>query len=183
MIRRAMWRVWIKFKTMPILLKIFMLLCIVGIVWSKGKVKEEDERRQREMQRERRETQMERMMAEVAKSHIEGNVPSQADFDRFLQRDLTAYFRKAAGKPVTVRYELLRDGPTQTGVAYPKYYLWVKVFRDGKQSDEGAVRVAAIAKREFGVAEYLPKAEMQKQPEQIYSVFPATVGDKIKERL
>jgi hypothetical protein len=62
----------------------------------------------------------------VAQSHIDANVPSAEQFHSLLKRDLQAFFSNRHGSSVTVSYELLRDGPTQTGIAYPKYYAWVK---------------------------------------------------------
>jgi hypothetical protein len=122
-------------------------------------------------------------MAAIAESHIKGNVPPPSRFDRYLRRDLTAYFTRSTGKKVTVQYEFLREGPTQTGIAYPKYYLWVKVRSGRKLVDEGAVRVAAIDRQRFAVTHYLPKAEMKKAPEAIDGVFPLPVGDRIRQRL
>ena len=96
-------------------------------------------------------------MAAIAESHIKGNVPPQSRFDRYLRRDLTAYFTRSTGKKVTVQYEFLREGPTQTGIAYPKYYLWVTVHTGTKLVDEGAARAAAIDRRRFEVTHYLPE--------------------------
>jgi hypothetical protein len=119
----------------------------------------------------------------IAESHIKGNVPAKPTFDKYLKRDLAAYFAKSTGKKVAVEYEFLRDGPTQTGISYPKYYLWVKA-RTGKQiSDEGAMRVAAIDQQRFEVTHFLPKAAMKKDAGQINAVFPLPVGDRIRQRL
>src|SRR5690242_21832060 len=63
----------------------------------------------------------------LALSHIEAHVPSEREFDAFLTRDLEHYFTTKEKKNVTVTYELLRDMPTQTGIAYPKFYAWVIV--------------------------------------------------------
>ncbi len=64
----------------------------------------------------------------VSLSHVEANVPPQKEFDEILARDLQAYFQDLKGKQVGVQYEFLRRGPTQVGVAYPKFYLWVKIY-------------------------------------------------------
>src|SRR5213078_4351122 len=80
----------------------------------------------------------------IAESHIRANLPDKKNFDKFLKRDLEQYFKDSLQKTVHVEYELLRKGPTQTGIAYPKFYAWVTI-RDGeKVIDQGAVRVAAI---------------------------------------
>ena len=75
------------------------------------------------------------VFASVGESNIEGNIPEPQDFDRFLKRDLESYFAQPNGRKVTVEYELLRDGPSQAGTAYPKYYAWVDVF-DGTRRIE-----------------------------------------------
>ena len=120
-------------------------------------------------------------MKEIADSHLRGNIPKGAAFDRYLRRDLTAYFAKATGKKVTVAYEFLRDGPTQSGVSYPKYYLWVTVRLGKKKLDEGAVRVAAINRERFEVTDFLSKVAMKKDPAEIDEVFPQSVGEKIRQ--
>ena len=104
-------------------------------------------------------------MDEVAKSHIEANVPKGKRFDEYLKRDLRAYFCKDE-KECSVEYELLRDGPTQTGIAYPKYYLWVKVVAGQKLTSEGAVRVAAIEQRTFDITHFLSRRDIvESQPQ------------------
>ena len=119
----------------------------------------------------------------IAASHIEANVPSEQDFDVFMKRDLEQYFREEKKQPVTVDYELLRNGPTQSGTAFPKFYAWVIVKADGVIIEEGAVRVAAMEKKRFGVYEYLSQAEIERDVEKIYRVFPGEVADKIKKKL
>ena len=119
----------------------------------------------------------------VAESHIKANVPDSADFHTLMQRDLEAYFRKRAKVPVKVTYELLRDGPTQTGIAYPKFYVWVNVTRAGKKIDEGAVRLAAIGKKCFDVTDFLSVIEIKGNPEAIYKVFPRPVCVKIMAKI
>jgi hypothetical protein len=52
------------------------------------------------------------------------DIPEPASFRSILIRDLTKYFAPQYGDDIAVDYQLFRDGPTITGVAYPKYYLW-----------------------------------------------------------
>ncbi len=74
----------------------------------------------------------------IEQSHIDGNVPAPKDFQSFLIRDLQKHFSSLLKKKVRVEYELLRDGPTQVGIAYPKYYAWVKIYGTGaSQSSKG----------------------------------------------
>jgi len=121
----------------------------------------------------------------VQNSHTQGNVPKQ--FDKLLKRDLITYFQEIYKENVTVEYELLRDIPTQVGVALPKYYIWVKIYGQisGQKTllDEGAVKVAAVEKTHFTVLNYLAIADLKKSPERINQVFPLALGDKIRARL
>lgn len=78
---------------------------------------------------------------------------------------------------------MLRDGPTQAGVAYPKFYVWVRVFEGASVVDQGAVRLAAIEKREFQVTDFLSERTIRADPKVIYRVFPAPVCDRINGKL
>lgn len=118
---------------------------------------------------------------ELAQSHIEGNAPAETDFDKLLKRDLTAYFTKSKGKGTSVTYLFLREGATQSGVSYPKYYLWVSIHRNKKLIETGAVRVAAIDQEYFDITDYLSKSQILKNPKAIDSVFPAPVCIKIRQ--
>lgn len=128
-------------------------------------------------------SQAQRIIDQVAGSHIEGNVPSKSDFDSFMRRDLASYFKSMTGKAVEIQYEFLRDGPTQTGVAYPKFYLWVKLFENNTIINQGAIRVAAIEKIRFEVTDFLGKDEITMNPEAIYSIFPRPVCDRIRDKM
>ena len=120
-------------------------------------------------------------MTAIANSHIEANVPKGKAFDEFLKRDLTSYFCEDA-QSCRVEYELLRKGPTQTGIAYPKYYAWVKCLMSDKLKSEGAVRLAAIEQVRFDVTTFIPASEISKDPEQVRAVFPAPLVDDIIKR-
>src|SRR5947207_2603810 len=90
------------------------------------------------------------LLQDIQRSHIEANLPLPGDFDRLLRRDLGAYFSKQRGRNVVrVDFEMLRDGPTQSGVSYPKFYLWVRIGDGMSTDDRGAVRVAAINRERF----------------------------------
>lgn len=118
----------------------------------------------------------------IRDSHIKANVPAEPDFDAFLKRDLKEFFHDVPGT-VVVEYELLRKVPTQSGVAFPKFYAWVVVKSDGKLVEEGAVRIAAIEKKEFEVVNYLTRADIERDGQRLAQLFPAEVVDKIKEKL
>lgn len=120
---------------------------------------------------------------DIADSHIRANVPDEKDFDNFLKRDLVSYFKELMKKDVTVEYELLRQGPTQAGIAFPKFYAWVSIKENGRLLEEGAVRLAAIEKKRFGIPNYLRKSDIERDPEKVYQVFPKPVGDKIRKKI
>lgn len=122
-------------------------------------------------------------LEQVAQSHIRGNVPPSSDFDKLLRRDLTTYFKQSNGKAVTVDYQLLHREPTQSGVALPKYYLWVKTYQGGKLIEEGAARGAAIKQKQFEFISYFSKTDMVEHPQLIDRTFPIPIGDKIKNRI
>jgi hypothetical protein len=119
--------------------------------------------------------------AAIQQSHIEGNVPAEAEFDAMLQRDLATYFSASASAGVSVSYEMLRKDPTQSGAAFPKYYVWVTVrSRDGAQR-KGAVRLAAVDKKQFNVTDFLPAEDIRTTPDRAGEIFPAALVPRIKE--
>jgi hypothetical protein len=119
-----------------------------------------------------------RMIEDIQKSHVDANIPDQFQFDSLLKRDLEKYFSKKS-KPVVVKWELLREVPTQSGVAYPKYYLWTKIYSDDKLSKEGAVRVAAVDKIRFDITDFVSIKEIKNHSQDIYTIFPSAVCDRI----
>ncbi|GAB4013753.1 hypothetical protein GCM10028808_33970 [Spirosoma migulaei] len=121
-------------------------------------------------------------MQQIQRSHIDANVPNKHKFDAYLKRDLEKYFSGKYGK-VSVKWEFLREGPTQSGVAYPKYYLWTKVYENETLITEGAARVAAIDQIEFDVRDFLSLPNIKKDIPGIYQIFPPAVCETIKLRL
>lgn len=122
------------------------------------------------------EAEQEQVLREIQRSYLEGNIPDTSHFETFLRRDLQAYF---GGRPVT--FEYLRHGPTQSGVSSPKYYFWVKI-RDPRSKqlwNQGAVRVAAVARTHFEVTTFLSLKDLKLVPEQAAIEFPRPVADKI----
>jgi len=117
----------------------------------------------------------------VAESHIEANIPPQELVDQLLARDLKNYFCRD-GKDCKIEYEFLRDGPTQSGTSYPKYYLWVKTIKGNTVAEEGAVRVAAVERKGFEVTHFLSREQISQSPSQVASVFPTALVDKINQK-
>src|SRR4051794_22699849 len=98
------------------------------------------------------------VMDDIARSHVDAYVPPPDKFQPLLRRDLALYFRKSKTEKVTVEPEMLRDGPTQSGLSFPKFYVWARVFTGGRLREEGAVRLAAVEGKRFDVTDYLSKA-------------------------
>lgn len=98
-----------------------------------------------------------------------------------MERDLHAYFEKTLSTTdkIHVQYQLLRDGPTQTGIGYPKFYVWAKIFSGDRVLTEGAVRVAAVDRTQFDVTGFLDKGQIAAEPEKVKSVFPSALNEQI----
>lgn len=114
--------------------------------------------------------------------HIEANVPDDGNFGPFLVRDLKSYFESTSKKPIHVEYDLLRDFPTQTGIAFPKYYAWVRILDGKTMIEQGAVRLAACHKTDFEVTDFVSKEQIKKNPEMIRAIFPAPLCPAIVSR-
>jgi hypothetical protein len=118
----------------------------------------------------------------ISQSHIDGNVPPDSIFDDLLRRDLLQYFHPLLGDRLTVDFELLRRGATQSGIAYPKFYLWVVVRRDGKPLNEGYARVAAVDRTGFTITDFIPRTAVADDSSILFAVFPAPVATAIMTR-
>ncbi len=113
-----------------------------------------------------------------AASQIERNGPSE-DFHLILRRDLAKYF--SADYPgAEIEYTMLRDAPTQSGVSFPKYYVWVKAGSGGATQAEGAVRLAAIDNDRFEVTDFVPRKRIIENPQILEQIFPPALVPKIK---
>ena len=119
-------------------------------------------------------------LAAAQRSHVDANVPDEKDFDAILKRDITAYVTDKDDKGISVTVELLRNGPTQSGVALPKFYVWI-VKRDAKGAimEEAAARIAAIERKKFDVIQYYTKQRIIAEPDLVKKVFPEDVYEKI----
>lgn len=117
----------------------------------------------------------------IAESHIDANVPKTQEFDAYMKRDLASYLCKSVDN-CRVEYQLLREGPTQTGISYPKFYVWAVCSQQDKVLTEGAARVAAIDKRGFTVTNFVTRKEIQESPRRIQELFPAALVPNILKR-
>jgi len=118
----------------------------------------------------------------LSASHVEANAPRASDFAGILQRDLTAYFASTGIEEPNVSFLMLRDGPTQSGIAYPKYYVWASVKSRGKHVTSGAARVVAINKERFEVANLVSRETILKSPETVRSLFPEALYERICQK-
>ena len=123
-----------------------------------------------------------KLLQEVRQSHLDGNIPDKEQFDSLLKRDLEKHFSALYGT-VTVNSEFLRVGPTQSGVSYPKYYLWTEINIGQKLVSEGAVRVAAIDKTKFEITDYVDINQIKNKSIDIHNIFPRAVCEKIESHL
>lgn len=81
-----------------------------------------------------------------------------------------------------MEYQLLRNSPTQSGIAYPKFYAWVKVFSGSELLQEGAVHLAAIEKIRFEVTRFVSKEDITHDPQPLAHIFPAPLIPLILEK-
>jgi hypothetical protein len=114
--------------------------------------------------------------------HVQANAPDYATFNRMLARDLNAYFAANGFSTPDTSFELLRRQATQSGVAYPKFYLWIRTRSADGRSISGAVRVAAVEKQRFDVTDFLSAAEITAEPSRVGTVFPAPLVQGIIDR-
>lgn len=93
-----------------------------------------------------------------------------------------ALFSELKGQyPSLTRVEprFLRDGPTVTGVAVPKYYFWVRLFSHEKAFDAVAVRAALDGDR-LDVLQVVPRADIRRDPAMLRTIFPADLIPEIE---
>ena len=122
------------------------------------------------------------VFARLRASHIDGNVPAASDFQKLLRRDVSAYLIRSGAKPSTLAIELLRDGPTQSGVSYPKFYLWVRAITSQGTVVEGAMRVAAVERTHFDVLQFATMAAIRNATAELPATFPAQLIPLIEAR-
>ena len=119
----------------------------------------------------------------TSSSHIAANTPEGVEFNLILARDLNAYAQRSRGNAIEARYELLRKGPTQSGVAFPKYYAWVELLNESREVVEsGAARLAAIDRAHFEITHFVSGNEIRSDPAVLRSVFPEALCGAIEAR-
>lgn len=123
-----------------------------------------------------------RAPAPVDDSHVSANVPPGAAFTALLRRDVRAYLNANRLLSKNLEIELLRTVPTQSGVSYPKYYIWVRTSDGAGHSLGGAMRVAAVDRVRFEITNFTPAAAIRSDPTVIDPVYPAVLIPLILQR-
>lgn len=112
----------------------------------------------------------------VQQSHVEANVPDAGNFNSLLKRDIISFLKaNDPGFTELVQVELLRNAPTQSGAAYPKFYAWVKYRTGAARTHQGAARLAAMDKVKFEVTNFVPASEAQSDRASVEKVFPSAL--------
>lgn len=125
---------------------------------------------------------MDQVMAQIREAQIAAHVPSNAQFDSLLRRDLTNYFEGTeTGGELQLDYQLLRETPTQSGIAHPKFYLWAQARSGDQVIKLGALRVAAIDRQRFEVHQFLSAATIRQDPQSAAEIFPKALLGNIYE--
>lgn len=108
-----------------------------------------------------------------------GNPASGNVIEKNFEKALENYFHTLTKKEISVEYEMLRFGGTETGIAFPKFYAWVIVRQGGSILTLGAVRVAKIDDNEFEITHFLTRSEVRENPDKVFQIFPRPVGELI----
>lgn len=124
---------------------------------------------------------MERMMVELQGKHIAANVPPDAAFMPLLQRDVRAYLVTKKLPSKSLEIEPLRKGATQSGVSYPKYYVWIRAADNAGHRIAGAMRVAAVNRVRFDVTDFTSAASIRSDPASLASIYPAPLIPVIRQ--
>ena len=124
----------------------------------------------------------ERIWNDIARSHVDANVPPPDKFQAMLRRDLALYFQKSKAEKVTVE-------PDASSWSHAERTLVPEVLRlgavrvSGRLREEGAVRLAAVERKRLDVTDYLSATAIRKRPASLEQVFPRPVAARIRQRL
>ena len=122
-------------------------------------------------------------ITDIQESHLSANLPNTLEeFQEILKRDLKKYFSTKLNRHVEIQYELLRKAPTQSGIAYPKFYAWVVVRNAHSVIESGAVRVAAIDKTKTEVTHFVSQETILKNQNVLNTIFPSSLCKTIVKK-
>lgn len=92
------------------------------------------------------------MSKAVQFSRVDTPVPAfKEQLLALIDSGVKKYFSRENRPKVNVTSELLRIGPSQSGVSYPKYYTWVHVYESNSMTYDGTVRVEVIEQQKSPV--------------------------------
>jgi len=95
-------------------------------------------------------------------------------FEARLQRGLRAHFGHAG----RIEFNLLRNAPTQSGIAWPKYYAWVRILGDDplQPPREGAARLADLDGGTVEVTHFIAAQQIRAEgTATVDRIFPAAL--------
>jgi hypothetical protein len=113
---------------------------------------------------------------------LEG-VPDNKTFGPLLIHVLTSCFEDDRFKDLQFKYTFLADHPFQSGIAFPKYYLWVEKYDGSHPIGRGVIEVAAIDQTRLGVVEFVSKKDLATDLEWIKRHYPPEVCKSILQKI
>lgn len=119
----------------------------------------------------------------ASQPNISPKVSQTEAFNDSLQEYLNEQFQSYYEGNISVQFEFLREEATQTGNAYPKYYLWVIIFDNAQLIDEGAIRLALLDQNKFEITHYITKSQIKEDPTSLEMIYPKEVVEYIKQKL
>ena len=96
-----------------------------------------------------------------------------SEISQSFSNSVHRYFQREHGKDdLRVETDLLRAGGTETGIAFPKYYAWVRVFDHQEFVQEGAIRVARVEENLYEVTHFVSVDKIRENPQETFQIFP-----------
>jgi len=114
---------------------------------------------------------------------VHEGIPDEKTFEPLLIRVLSSYFEDDRFKNLQFRYMLLADHPFQSGIAFPKYYLWIEKYDGSRFIGQGVMEIAAIDQTRLGVIEFTSKKDLETDREWIKQHYPPEVCQSIFQQI
>ncbi|MGD9683605.1 MAG: hypothetical protein AB7W16_20765 [Candidatus Obscuribacterales bacterium] len=113
-----------------------------------------------------------------------GAEPGEAQ--SYMIRDLEQYFSQKLGPPIKIKAQLLRSAPTKTFTSFPKYFAWLKIYRENKLLSEGAVSFSDLSDPSLSqdvpsisIQQYLDIRTIKLTPKLVALEFPKPLCNRI----
>lgn len=116
----------------------------------------------------------------IENTHIKENVPDSELFNQFIERDLLSYFKNIYDSNIIVDWLLLRKAPTQTGTAFPKFYLWATIYDKSTMLSQGVLSVAAVDKKSFNIIDFIEIDDYWANTNAYINIFPSDIKKRIE---